>query len=98
MSNTDKEYVEPKKKDRKAYMKDYYKTNKVTLLSKVLAKKECAYCGREVAHQQMLKHQQSQYCKTRRLHTVERLTEIQEHFKSKGLSTKDLEALITYAK
>jgi hypothetical protein len=92
------EYVKPKRKDRKEYMNKYYKLNKDKLLSKVLAKQTCSYCNRKVAHQQMQKHLQSQYCKTRRLHTIERLTAIKEHFQSKGLPIEDLQALITYAK
>jgi hypothetical protein len=52
-------------------MKEYYAKNKVTIIGKICKKEECEYCKRSVSHQQMMKHQKSQYCKTRRLHKLE---------------------------
>lgn len=62
----------PKEKvNRNEYMKEYYAKNKVSIIGKICKKEECEYCKRSVSHQQMMKHQKSQYCKTRRLHKLE---------------------------
>lgn len=63
---------QPKAKvNRNEYMKEYYAKNKVTIIGKICKKEQCEYCNRMVAHQQIMKHQKSQYCKTRRLHKLE---------------------------
>ena len=87
--------AEPKQ-DRKQYMNDYYKKNKEKVLAKVLAKEVCPYCDRKVAHQQMQKHKQSKYCKTRRCDTLQRMQEIREHFVETGIPGDDLEQIIKY--
>jgi hypothetical protein len=54
------------KGDRKTYMKEYYAKNKIEIIKKICEKEQCPYCNRSVAHQQVIKHQNTQYCKTRR--------------------------------
>ena len=88
---------EEPKKCRKQYSKKYYNDNKKELLSKMLVKEKCKYCDRNVAHQQMQKHQCTAYCKKRRFQTLDRLTDIRDHFKEKGIETENLEYIIKHA-
>ena len=68
------EDIKPKEKvNRNEYMKAYYAKNKLEIIKKICVKEICEYCNRSVAHQQLLKHQSSQYCKTRRIHKIEML-------------------------
>lgn len=74
-----------KPKDRKKYMKEYYNLNKKAVINKMLTKEKCKYCDRNVAHQQMHKHQLTGYCKKRRLQNMAILKEMKEHYKSIGM-------------
>lgn len=80
---------EGKIKDRKAYMNEYYKTNKKKVLSSSLAKEICKYCERSVAHQQIQKHIHTEYCKKRRLQNMTILKEMQDKYKNIELIDTD---------
>ena len=65
VKSDDDEIVQPKP-NRSEYMKAYYVKNKVEIIKKITAKEQCIYCQRMVGHQNLIKHQLSKYCKTRR--------------------------------
>ena len=62
----DIEIVVKHKQNRAEYMKEYYAKNKTEIIKKICSKEVCQYCNRTVGHQNLIKHQKSKYCKTRR--------------------------------
>ena len=53
--------------DRKEYNKLYYSKNKDRVLSMLKKKVTCELCNRSVSHQNLKKHMQTEYCKSRQL-------------------------------
>lgn len=52
-------------KTRQEYNKEYYNKKKDEICEKLFAKVECGRCGRTVTHQNLPKHQKTNYCKLR---------------------------------
>jgi hypothetical protein len=52
-------------KTRQEYNKEYYKNKKTEICEKLFVKVECDRCGRTVTHQNLPKHQKTNYCKLR---------------------------------
>ena len=50
----------------KEYNKKYYHENKAKIIEQMCKKEACPLCGRSVGHQNLIKHQQTKYCLTRR--------------------------------
>jgi hypothetical protein len=59
----------------KEYNKAYYEQNKSKILEMLQKKESCVHCGRSVAHQNMITHQKSNYCKSR--HRSSELTDME---------------------
>lgn len=54
------------KEKQKQYNQIYYSKNKEKIFSKISKKEACPFCGREIRHDNMLKHIKSEYCQRRR--------------------------------
>ena len=70
MIKSSKEYCkksrERNKESYKEYQKKYYEKTKEITAGKLSAKETCQLCGRTVTHQNIPKHQASDYCMKRR--------------------------------
>ena len=51
--------------ERIKYNRRYYVENKEAILNQLLTKEECILCGRIVNHQNIKKHQNTNFCKKR---------------------------------
>ena len=49
--------------ERKEYNKNYYTTNKTTILEKASNKIDCKFCGRTVVQSNLERHKTSDLCK-----------------------------------
>jgi len=50
---------------RKEYNKKYYEVNKETIKAKLFTKVQCKLCDKKINHQNIKKHTESNYCKSR---------------------------------
>ena len=50
---------------RKEYNKKYYELNKETIKAKLFTKVQCKLCDKMINHQNIKKHSESNYCKSR---------------------------------
>ena len=68
----------------KEYNKMYYQKNKARVLEMMKKKVTCELCGRSVAHQNLMKHMETDYCKSRK---------VLKHHSEAQYTHKDIEAL-----
>jgi hypothetical protein len=76
--------VKPKM-DRKEYMANYHKKNKEKITAKSMTKEKCKYCSREICHQELKKHHKTQYCRSRRMDTIDMLKTMKDHHRAMDL-------------
>lgn len=58
------------KEIQKDYNKKYYEKNKEVIKAKLFMKESCAFCNRQVNHQRLYSHQQTDYCRKHRDTTI----------------------------
>jgi len=71
-----------KKRLQKEYNKQYYAKNKQKILSALLQKEPCTYCGKMVNHQNLRAHQRSSNCDGKK-DVVKMIQEIKNYMEKK---------------